>query len=198
MVNSYSLIDKIIRLLIENKREWTILEIANKLKTDYKNTFQAINKLSTDLVIKNKKGNLNLIEIKIIPDSRIYSVERKRAEDFISSNSKVRLIKEDIERINYPFFIILIFGSSVKGEATSKSDIDLCIISDNVERAKEIISTMGLLPQKIDIHQFTTKEFESMLNKKENNLAKEIVKNNIVLFGLENYYNLVSKWMKKD
>jgi len=37
-----------------------------------------------------------------------------------------------------------------------------------------------------------------MLNKKELNLAKEIIKNNIILYGIENYYNLISKWTKKE
>ena len=50
----------------------------------------------------------------------------------------------------------------------------------------------------LEIQDFNVKEFESMLDKKENNLAKEIIKNNIVLFGTENYYNLISKWMKKE
>lgn len=194
----YSLNEKILKLLIENKRAWTILEISNKLKRDYKNTFQAVGKLYPDLIYKEKKGNLNLVEIKISSNREIYEVEEKRTNEFFLNNSKTRLIKEDIERINYPFFIVLIFGSIAKGNATDKSDIDICIISDNPEKTKEIVSSVRLLPQTIEIHQFTTDEFKSMLNKKENNLAKEIVKKNIILFGIENYYALVSKWMKKE
>jgi len=37
-----------------------------------------------------------------------------------------------------------------------------------------------------------------MLKIKEHNIAKEIVKNNIILYGIENYYNLISKWTKKE
>ena len=44
----------------------------------------------------------------------------------------------------------------------------------------------------------STDEFESMLKTKENNVGKEIVKNNIILYGVENYYNLISRWMKKE
>lgn len=194
----YSLKEKILKLLIENKRIWTILGISNELKSDYKNTFQAVGKLYPDLIYKEKKGNLNLVEIKINSDREIYEVEEKRTNEFLFNNSKMRLIKEDIKRINYPFFIVLIFGSIVKGNATDKSDIDICIVSDNPEKTKEIVSSIRLLPQTIEIQQFTTDEFKSMLNKKENNLAKEIVKKNIILFGTENYYALISKWMKKE
>jgi len=194
----YSLNEKILKLLIENKRTWTILEIANKLKNDYKNTFQAVGRLYPELISKDKKGSLNLIEIKISPNMKIFEVEEKRTYEFLSNNPKIKLIQEDIERTNYPFLIVLIFGSIVKGESTNKSDIDICIISDNHEKTKEIVSNIRLLPQKIDVQQFTINEFNSMLNKKEDNIAKEIIKSNIILFGIENYYNLVSKWMKKD
>lgn len=57
---------------------------------------------------------------------------------------------------------------------------------------------MGLLPEKIDIQEFTTNEFTSMIEKKQNNLGHEIIKNNIILYGIESYYNLIAKWMKKE
>ena len=32
-----------------------------------------------------------------------------------------------------------------------------------------------------------------MIEKKQNNLGHEIIKNNIILYGVENYYNLIEK-----
>ncbi len=195
---NFSFREKILKFLIENKQEWSILEIANKLKADYKNTFQAIDQLYPDLVYKEKKGSMNLIEIKSTPNQLLYSVEEKRTKGFLEENKKLKLIKEDIEKISYPFFIVLLFGSVAKKTATEKSDIDICILSDNKEKINELISKLKLLPYKIEIQDFLVKEFESMLNKKENNVAKEITKNNIILYGIENYYNLISRWMKKE
>jgi hypothetical protein len=37
-----------------------------------------------------------------------------------------------------------------------------------------------------------------MLKTKEKNVGKEIVKNNIILCGIENYYRLIQPWMKKE
>jgi hypothetical protein len=37
-----------------------------------------------------------------------------------------------------------------------------------------------------------------MIEKKQNNLGQEIVKNNVILYGIENYYNLIAPWMKKE
>lgn len=194
----YSFREKILKFLLENKQKWSILEIANKLQKDYKNTFQAIDKLYPDLIYKEKKGSMNLIEIKLTPNTILYSVEEKRTKEFLEENKKLKLIKEDIEKINYPFFIVLLFGSVAKKTATEKSDIDICIISDNKEKTNELISKLKLLPYPIEIQDFKISEFESMLNKKEGNVAKEIIKNNIILYGIENYYNLISRWMKNE
>lgn len=194
----YSLNEKILKLLIENKQKWTILEIARKLGVDYKNTFQAVNKLYPDLIYKKKKGNLNLVEIKINPRCEIFNVENKRTREFLEKHRKISLVKEDIENISYPYFIVLLYGSYAKNISSEKSDIDICIISDNKKKNGELLSKISLLSLPLEIKDFTISEFESMLEKKENNLAKEIIKNNIILFGTENYYTLISKWMKKE
>ena len=194
----FSLKEKILKYLIENKeRPKTIREISGALIVDYKNTFQSINTLS-DLIYKEKIGNNNLVEINLKPNQEIYSVENKRTKEFLDKNKSLKLIQNDIININYPFFIVLIFGSYAKKENIKNSDIDICIISDNQEKTKELISKLEILSLPLEIQEFTIKEFESMFDKKENNLAKEIIKNNIILFGIENYYNLISKWTKKE
>jgi len=194
----FSLKEKILKYLIENKEKpKTIREISGALIVDYKNTFQAINGL-LGLIYKEKIGTNNLVEIKLKPSQEIYSIENKRTKEFLEKNKSLKLIQNDIIKINYPFFIVLIFGSYAKKENTKNSDIDICIISDNQEKTKELVSKLGILSLPLEIQEFNIKEFESMLDKKENNLAKEIIKNNIILFGIENYYNLISKWTNKE
>ena len=68
----------------------------------------------------------------------------------------------------------------------------------NKEKSAKLFEKMKLLSLKLDIQEFTTNEFISMIEKKQNNLGKEIIKNNILLYGIENYYNFVTKWMKKE
>ena len=196
--SSLSLKEKILAYLIENKHPESILQISHYLNADYKNTFNIIKNLSPDVLFKNKLGNTTLIEVKLYPNEEIFSIERKRAGIFLSKNKKLELIKKDADSISYPFMIVLIFGSYVKKNKTEKSDIDICIISDNKIKLEELVSKLRLLPLNLEIHNFTTKEFESMLEVKKANLAKEIIKNNIILYGIENYYNLISKWTKKD
>ncbi len=190
--------EKLLKYLIENKNPQSILTASGAIVVDYKNTHNIVNELEPEIISKEKIGNTNLIKIKLMPNQKIFSVENKRTHLFLKENKVLELVKQDIESANYPFLIALIFGSYVKKTQTKKSDIDLCIICDNKEKTKELISKLELLPIKLETHTFTTNEFESMLKTKEENVGKEIVKNNIILYGTENYYNLISKWMKKE
>ena len=194
----FSLKERILMYLIENKEKpKTIREISKVLNVDYKNTFQAIKSLS-NFIHQEKFGNTNKIEIDFKPSQEIFATEQKRTKKFLDKNKALKLVQTDVRTLNYPFFIVLLFGSHVKKENTKNSDIDLCIISDNESKTEELISKLRLLPGKLEIQDFNIKEFESMLDTKKENLAKEIIKYNLILYGIENYYNLVSKWMKKE
>jgi len=190
--------EKLLRYLIENKTPQSILALSGSVCLDYKNTYNLINEFHPDIVYKDKVGNTSLIEIKLTPNKEIYSVEEKRTEEFLSKNPKLNVVKKYIEELNYPFFIVLVFGSYVKGEKTQTSDVDICIISDNKDKLKELHEKINLLSLKLDIQEFTTKEFISMIEKTQSNLGHEIIKSNIILYGIENYYNLISKWMKRE
>jgi len=195
----YTLKEKILKFLIENKESpHPIMEISKKLKADYKNTYNIINELSLKIISREKIGNTSPIKINLKISREIYNLEEKRTGEFLSKNPKLRLIQRDIEEIGYPFMIVLIFGSYVKKTKTKNSDVDICIISDSKEKTKRLIQSLNLLSLNLEIHEFTTNEFISMIEKTQNNLGHEIVKSNIILYSIENYYNLISKWMKKE
>ena len=189
--------EKIIKSLIENKNPQSIMALSGSAVIDYKNTYNIVDELA-GIISREKIGNTNLIKLNLAPNQEIYNVENKRTQEFLSKNPKLKLIHKDIEEMGYPFMIVLIFGSYVKNTKMKGSDIDICIISDNKEKSKELINKLKLLSLKLEVHEFTTYEFVSMIEKTQNNLGREIVKNNIILYGTENYYNLISKWMKKE
>jgi predicted nucleotidyltransferase len=187
--------EKIIKYLIENKKPLSIRETSSATAIDYKNAYNAVNSLcqSGAVILASPIGNVTPIQLNLALNQEILNVESKRTEEFLIKHPKLRLIREDIQEIGYPFMIILIFGSYAKGNASSSSDIDLCIISDNKEKVTKLINRFRLLSLKTEIQDFTTEEFLSMISKRENNLGQEIVKNNVLLYGAENYYNLISK-----
>ena len=176
---------KILKFLIENKENHSILEISKKLRVDYKNTFQAIKNLEPGTHSKKRQGNSQLVSFGFEFGPEVLAVEEKRKEDFLKNNPKLKLIKHEINEEKYPFMIVLAFGSFAKGKNTPSSDLDICIISDNKKKTRELSEKLDLLTLKIDIHNFTTGEFISMIEKKENNLGNEIIKSNIILYGIE-------------
>ena len=193
----FSAKEKLLNYLLENKTPMSIMAASEAIGVDYKNTYNIVSGLQPDVILKNNIGNTSLIEIKLMPSQEILSVENKRTAQFLTENKSLGLAKKDIDDINYPFLIVLVFGSYAKKAQSKKSDIDICIICDNKERTKSLISKLELLPIKLEVHNFTSAEFEKMLETREGNVGKEIVKNNILLYGTENYYKLISKWMKK-
>ncbi len=87
-------------------------------------------------------------------------------------------------------FILLLFGSNVKGNATKNSDIDLLLIS-NSEDAKAIEEKLEILPLKIHLTPITYESFIGMLKTKERTVVSEALKKNIILFGIEDYYRII-------
>ena len=190
--------EKLIKALIENKSPVSINQVSRAIIVDYKNTHNLVNELqSHGIIIKERLGNTNPIRINLVANNEICTVEKKRADEFLLNNPKFKIVKNYIEEINYPFLIVLVFGSYVKRTNTNGSDIDICVICDNNEKLKILLEKLRLLALPLEIHDFTTAQFNSMIEKKQNNLGNEIVNKNIILYGVENYYNLVSKWMKK-
>jgi len=190
--------EKLLKYLIENKNPQSIRTASKAIVIDYKNTYNLVSELQPEIISKEKVGNTNLIKINLKSSPEIYSVESKRTEEFLSKNLKLKVVKSYIDSLNYPFLIVLVFGSYVKNTRTENSDIDICIISDDKAKINELQEKLSLLSLKIESQEFTIKEFISMIEKTQNNLGHEIVKNNIILYGVENYYNLISKWMKKE
>lgn len=181
------LLHKILLHIIENKdKEFTIREISRILNVDYKNTYDAVMSLKDSITI-NKRANSNFITFKPVLTNDVYLVENLRKERLVK-NSNIRLIYNDLKKIDSPFFIAIVFGSYAKNKQTKHSDIDICIIYHH--DANKVYSALSIhnLGQ---IHSFNIKEFLSMIRTKSFNVGHEIVKDGIVLHGLENYYELI-------
>lgn len=179
----------ILRFLIENKdKEYSIMEISKALKVDYKNTYDAVNRLKTSVSME-KKSNSRIIRFSPVLTEDIYIVENMRFNDIIK-NKSIGLISNDLKGIDDPFFSAILFGSYAKGKNKKNSDIDICIIHDNDENFKNIYSVLSVHPL-IEIHEFSYQEFISMLKDKSFNVGHEIVRDGIILHGIEPYYEMI-------
>lgn len=182
----------ILKYLIEhNSQKFTIREISNNLNIDYKNTHTSIQKLEkTNNIIKKKIGNTSQIKFNNQLNSKTFEAELTRREELFE-NKDFKLIYNKIRDLNTPFIIVLLFGSFTKKTNTKLSDIDVCVICNEEKTIKKLYEKLSVLPINIDLNEFSSEEFKSMITTNKLNVGKEIIKHNIILYGIENYYNIL-------
>ena len=125
---------------------------------------------------------LNLINESEISKSKV--LPKKTLEDIQN-----RIFKQT------ELFILILFGSYAKNEATKKSDLDIALIVESEQTKKEITPFLETIKRRevipIDYHIFTRNEFLEMLQADSENVGKQIFKRNIVYYGYIPYCNLV-------
>ena len=87
--------EKILKYLIENKNPQSIKNISGATLLDYKNTYNIISDIPSGIIYQNKIGNTNLVNLNLVPNQDIYSVENKRTEEFL--DEMIRIVKEIVE-----------------------------------------------------------------------------------------------------
>ena len=177
---------KILEYLLENKDNNNISTISKNIKTNYSNTYQNI--LLMDELDLIKFGQNKLVFLKNILTPEIFTAENNRLMNLLKSED-IRNITRKLNKISSPFFTALLFGSRIKSKKFD--DIDLCIISDDKKIISEIENELDTLSYSIDLNTFTVNEFKEMISSKNSNVGNEILKKNIILKGIENYYELL-------
>ncbi|OGJ19835.1 hypothetical protein A3K73_03645 [Candidatus Pacearchaeota archaeon RBG_13_36_9] len=181
--------EKIIRLFIEEKEPKTIREISKKIKADYKIIYTAAKRLLEKKILLGREVGKSIL-CELNPSYygiEIYSAEHRRKEELLK-NKNISLMYREVIKNAGAFFVFIIFGSYAKGKETANSDIDIIIISNEKEIEKKVNEMLSLMPLKTHALFFTEEEFIRMKDSKKSNVVKEAVENNIILYGIENYY----------
>ncbi|MBU3896796.1 MAG: nucleotidyltransferase domain-containing protein [Nanoarchaeota archaeon] len=96
--------------------------------------------------------------------------------------------------------IALIFGSFAKGDYTKKSDLDILLIFQRVDN--KLVKNIEILSNKIkgramvNLQPITIdyEEFEKKVLNKEDEFMKDIRKNALVLYGIDRYLKIISRF----
>jgi predicted nucleotidyltransferase len=181
---------KVIRLFIENKTPKTIREIAKGIKSDYKITHIAVQRLLKKKVLLSRTvGKSTLCELNpFYYGIEIYDAENERKGDLLKNRDILQLYKEVMGKVKTSFFVSLIFGSYAKGKQTKNSDIDMVFISNENGFEEKISNILSLIPLKTHALVFTEEEFIRMKDSRKSNVVREAMENNIILYGIESYY----------
>jgi len=122
----------------------------------------------------------------------IFEAEYARREEILR-NKNLNLILDYFKGLQTKLYILLLFGSYAKKTQTKESDIDLLfIVPDNDEKFEsKIINISRTIPLKLHINIFKESEFIAMKNSKKITVGQEAINNNIILYGIENYYEIL-------
>ena len=134
----------------------------------------------------NLNNNLTLSYLNLINESEI---SKSKVPKKILENIQNRLFKCT------EFFILIVFGSYAKNEATQKSDLDVAVIAESEQTRKNILPFLETIKRRetvqIDYHIFTRSEFLEMLNEDSENIGKQIFKSGLIYYGYIPYCNII-------
>ena len=155
-----------------------IREISRRTKINHMSIKRIAERLFNENVLdfliegKNKtfflKDNLEAKNMKMI-------YEHYKRLSFIKNNPSIRKIFEKISN-NKNISLAILFGSHAKGLAHKNSDIDIYVKTTSLAIKKEIRLIDSRISVKIGLFN------------KEELLIKEIMKNHIIIKGIEEYY----------
>ena len=182
-------------------KKYTNKEI--KLQTNKKSesyTYGTLKKLAKQEILKEEKaGNVTLYSLNTTMKAQTYAAMTAQHTAW-SKNLPYKDITNIAKKMPASHYTLLITGSYANGKQTPKSDIDLVIICGDAEEPKRILAEIRHscemnIPE---IHPFAFKEseFTQMLKEKKDNYGKETAKNNLILYGGDAYYRMITGAIK--
>lgn len=162
------------------KQDSHIRALAKQLSTNHMTILRRISELEKENVIDYKqegKNKVYFLKESIEAQQYLKIMEYNKLVQLIKKHPRLRKIIDKIQNTNVDLAII--FGSYAKGNETKKSDIDLYLHTQD----KNIKESIQLIDSKLSVK---IGEFD-----KENLLIKEIIKNHVIIKGVEKYYELI-------
>mgnify|MGYP001581947394 CR=1 FL=1 len=188
--------DKLLRLVqtlgknINN--EIPIRQLSKESKVPYTTAHRLV-KNNRALFNITQKGNIKLVSLNFkdsITKNYLILAERNESDSFLKKEPQFKVLKGELPKEDYS---LILFGSRAEGKGREKSDIDLCIINKDGKKNVNFSKFELLFKVEINPIYLSYKEFKQMLKEEEQNLAKEIIKKHIILYGEEYFWNLIWK-----
>lgn len=190
---------EIIGYLLNREEPQNIRGIARALRKSYTLVYNNIENLRRkEIIYKQEVPPAQIIKLnEYAPVEVFIEAEDKRKEDFLKRYKEMGVFLKDVfSNSENLFFILIVFGSYAKGKTTKKSDMDFLAIVPRKEDIKEIEVKVGKSYTKIKKHLIVVdqQDFLGMIKKpKELNIGNEARKNHIILYGVEQYYQLIKR-----
>ena len=186
----------ILRYLIEKKNdELNILKISKALQMDYKTAYSIVKRLEKESLVKLESFGQSS-RVKLIPQTHplLFEAEYMRRKELLQDKNLAVMLNHLKKAIPSKCYLLLLFGSYAKKTQTKNSDIDLLFIVPNDREElfeKEVHRAVRSLPLPIHFLVFSEQQFLEMVNAKKSNVGQEALKHNIILYGIETYYEMI-------
>lgn len=189
--------------LFTHKNGLTIKNLAENIKTDYKNTYNAVDFLFKDGIIKKEKiGNYNVCKLNFENRDTISYLKWHnlviKINDFKRKhNVEYNIITETVDALKKkdPFFICVVFGSYAKNEEKKDSDIDILFLGHvNKPGFKSILNKVNAPYQKKFhvVEQYIHDFIKDLKNEDKLSIATEIYKEPpIVFYGDDIFFKML-------
>jgi len=189
---------------------FTINELAKKTDISYSYVHRQIDDLQNrGIIIVDKqsnrkycKPNYNNPEVK----TAFVKISNEILKDYLKKKDKTffvieKLLSELPRKTDFNLLSVILFGSLAKGTDFKKSDMDLFILVPSKGKYDEPIEMECVALSKgfgMEINPLIAEPANllSMLKDKEHNVGKEVLKNKIVLFGAEKFWELIFEVIK--
>ena len=186
----------IVKFLIEHKNEeLNILAISKFMKMDYKNVYSIIKRLEKrGLINLETFGQSNRVKLSKLIHPIIFEAEFERRKEILKNKNFAVMLNSFKRGIKSNLYVLLLFGSYAKKKQTKSSDIDLMFICGGGledEFEKEVSRVSSSLPLQVHALVFSESQFNEMINAQKSNVGQEALNNNIILYGIEQYYGMI-------
>ena len=167
----------IIEILLKNENH--IRGIAKNLNDSHSTILRKLNNLKKENVVDSKiegKNKVFFLKNNLISKKYILKSELQKLIKLLNQYPELNIIFDEILKSTNEKLVIL-FGSYAKGLAKKNSDIDIYIETENRNIKKRIENIHSKINVKIGIFD------------KKSLLIKEIIKDHVILRGLEDFYD---------
>ncbi len=163
--------------------------LVGKVSLSQKGTAIALDDLEKEGLLKSRlEGNIKYFRLNT-DNSELKEVlaiaETMRKIEFLKKYRKLANIFTNEDRI------VGVFGSYAKNTQRKESDIDIFIIGKKLDNDYDKKGKTYDL--NISIKYFSETDFKRLL-KEKNNLCKEIVKDHILIFGIEKFISIIWRY----
>jgi len=171
------------------KDSLTIRQLSKESRIPYATAYRIVNKNNIFNIVR--KGNIKLCSLNLnhqITKNFLIIAESQESEIFRKKHPKINIVAKELPKGNYA---AILFGSRAEEKHRKKSDVDICVINEKGTKDIKFSKYEQLFKLEINTIYLKKEEFKKMLEEKEHNLAHEIVKNHIILYGEEYFWNTI-------